>query len=162
MNGASVLLAKYVRDLLGVTEGSVVFLGRVNVPRDDTVALQIAVDQLAPSNPLTDSSKYNGHSEVMTMCQMWRAPMTIDFMGSQGYNEAIRFMALSRHQKGYEIKQALGIDVHLASGLQDIKILQGEQYTERFQLEVNMIFNIVVDVETLRIDEAQFNEFLVN
>lgn len=162
MNGASRLLARYCRDLLGQPEGSVVILGRVNIPRGDTAALQIVIDQLAQATPLTDSQNYDGVAESMHVNQLWQAPMTIDFMGAQGYNEAIRFITLNRHQKGYDLKQALGIDTHLVSGLQDLKMLQGEQYSERYQLELTLMFNISANIETLRIDHAQLSEFLVN
>lgn len=162
MNGASVLLAKYTRDLLQQPEQTVVILGRRNVPRGDASDLQIVIDQLAPATPITDTQSYDGEAEIMTVTQLWRSVMTVDFYGDEGYDQAIKFITLNRHQTGLELKQALGIDLHNVGQLQDLKLLQGEQYSERYQIEVTMIYNISNDISTLRIDTAQFDELLTN
>jgi stage V sporulation protein SpoVS len=155
VNNATRLLALYTRDLLELAEGSVVIMGRVNIERGDTDALQISVDQLATSTPLTDSERYDGAAEIMHVDQTWSSVMTIDFMGADAYNQVIRFVTLNRHQKGHELKESLGIDLQIVSGITDLKILQGEQYSERYQIEVTMMHNIGAAIETLRIDSAE-------
>lgn len=163
MNTVTQQLAIYTRDLLTLPEGVVVIMGRTNIPRGaDTETLQISVDQLAQSTPLTDSYTYDGQGEVMAMNQLWRALMTIDFMGDDAYNQVTRFIALNRHQKGFELKQALEIDLQLVSGITDLKMLQGQQYSERYQIELTMMHNISLDIDTKRIDTACFDEFLTN
>lgn len=162
MNAATILLAKYTRDLLNQPEGSVIILGRINVPRGDTSSLQIAVDQLAPAVPLTDSQQYDSVNELMLISQQWRSVMTINFMGALAYDEVIKFITLNRHQNGLNLKRALGIDIQAVSQIQDLKLLQGEVYSERYEIQVTLNYNISNNIETLRIDTAQFDEILTS
>lgn len=154
MNGASVALAKYVRDLLAQPEGAVTVLGRTNKPRGDTQNLQIVIDTLAPAEIQTGAEVFDGVAEEMTYCQLMRSTMTIDFMGTGAYDEAIRFIGLNRSQAAHDLKRALDIDIGLVKQLQDLKFLQGEQYSERYQLELTLTYNTATVVDTLRIDTA--------
>jgi hypothetical protein len=161
VNGATIKLALYTRDLLGVPESTIV-LGRTNRERGDTTILQIVIDSLAPATPLDDTSKYDSVNEVMEISQTWQAVMTIDFMGSSAYTEAMKFITRNRHQVGFDLKRALGIDIGAVSQLQDLKLKQGEQYSERYQLQVTMTYNVKADIETLRIETAQLDTILTN
>jgi len=161
MNQATINLALYVRDLLTVAESSIA-LGRTNRSRGDTDALQIVVDTLAPAIALTDTSQYDGITELQEITQVWQSVMTIDFMGATAYQEAIKFITRNRHQVGFDLKRTLGIDVGAVGQIQDLKFLQGEQYSERLQIQLTMTYNVTANIETLRIDTAQLDTLLTN
>jgi hypothetical protein len=155
----SIALAKYTRDLLEQPEG-VVVLSRSNMPRPDTAALQIAIDQLATATPKSDSQRFD--AETLHVGQLWQAVMTIDFYGAEAYNQAIKFITLNRSQRGEDLKMTLGVDIGIVSGLKDLGLLQGEQYSERYQIEVSIMFNVTAAIATRRIDTAEFSNFLVD
>lgn len=162
MNNATRLLALYVRDLLALAEGTVVVIGRTNVKRNNTSALQVVVDQLATSVPITDTQRYDGTGEIMHIDMVWSGVMTLDFMGATAYNEAVRFVTLHRHQQGHDLRVLHGIDLGMVSGITDLKILQGEQYSERYQVELTMTYGVGAPIPTKRIDTAIFNPFLID
>ena len=147
--------------MLNVAETTIA-LGRTNKPRGDTQALQIVIDTLAPSVALTDTSEYDGNTEAMEITQVWQSVMTVDFMGATAYNKAIEFITKNRHQLGFDLKRSLGIDIGAVGQLQDLKFLQGEQYSERYQVQLTMTYNVTADIETLRIDTAQYDTIITN
>lgn len=152
MNQAVKTLAMFIRDLLQQPEGSVIVLGRTNTTRKDMTSLQIAVDQLSQATPLGDASEFDGGNETTTISQTMRGTFTIDFLGTQGYTQAMRYMALQRTQMAQDLQRALGVSIGIATRVTDLKLLTGQQYSERYQIEVNMIYNNVLTVPTNRID----------
>jgi hypothetical protein len=132
------------------------------MPRPDTAALQIAIDQLATATPKSDSQRFDGSAETLHVGQIWQAVMTIDFYGAEAYNQSINFITLNRSQRGEDLKMALGADIGIVSGLKDLGLLQGEQYSERYQIEVSIMFNVTAAIATRRIDTAEFSNFLVD
>ena len=147
--------ALVVRDLLQQPEGSVVIIGRDNLRRDDFNALQIAIDSLAPATRVAEGQSFDGDSELMTIGQRYRAPVTINFYGDQAYSEAERFMLLLQSQAGYDAQQLHSVTMYAVGSITDVKLLTGEQYSQRFELTLNVFYNVSADVPTLRIDEAQ-------
>lgn len=150
--------AKYVRDLLAQPEGEVVILGRENMRRDDMTGLQIVVDELEPTRRLTTAQKYDGDSEVMTHSQQHRGIFSVNFYGDGAFEQTQKFILIKNSQKGYELSRDLGIDVYTPTGYQNLKLLTGEQYSERYQIECNVIFTVSAAVDTLRIETAQIEE----
>ena len=152
MNRASTLLARFIRDLLGQPEGSVIVLGRTNTTRTNMNSLQIVVDQLAAGTPIGDSQVFDGDVEKTLISQTMKGIFIIDFLGASAYSEAMRYMALQRAPVAYELQRALGVSIGLAARLTDLKLLTGQQYSERYQIELNMIYNNSLEVATNRID----------
>lgn len=155
MNPATLGLARFVRDLLGQPEFTVVQIGRNNFRRDDYDALQIIIDNLGPAVRLNSSEKYDGDAEIMTYAQQWRAPCTVDFYGDEAYDQAQKFILTCQSQAGYELQLQHGVTIYEASQITDVKWLTGEQYSARYQVSLQVQYTISADVETLRIDEAQ-------
>lgn len=160
MNGGLVLLGRFVRDLLGMPEGSVVQLGRKNFRRDDFTGLQIVIDSISPFEMVGTSEKYE--SEVITYTQAWRGPCIINFYGDAAYSEAVKFSALIQSQAGYELQRDLGVSVYEVGTISDLRFITGEQYSERYEIELNIRFTTSENVSTLRIDEAQLADILTD
>lgn len=150
-----VLLAMLVRDLLNQPEGEVVILGRDNMDRENFTALQIVIDSLSPALRLNSSQKYDGDAEEMTYSQTWRQQFTINFYGDGAWSELLKFSLLLKSQKAYELQRDSGVDVLLTSSATDVKLLTGEQYSERYEVECNVMFTAAIAEEVLRIDTAQ-------
>lgn len=149
--------ALVIRDLLQQPEGSVVIIGRENLRRDDFNSLQIAIDSLSPATRVASGQSFDGDNELMTIGQRYRAPVTVNFYGDDAYTEAERFMLLLESQAGYDAQRLHSVTMYAVSSITDVKLLTGEQYSNRFELTLNVFYNVSADVPTLRIDEAQTN-----
>lgn len=148
-------LAMLIRDLLVQPEGEVVVIGRLNISRNDFKALQIAVDALAPDRPIARGSKYDGDAEVMNYNSTREQLCTIRFYGDAAYGQASKFNLLLASEQALGLKRALGITVWLAKGITNIKLLTGSQYSNEFEVTLNVEFTESIDISTLRIDEYQ-------
>ena len=154
MNEALRQTAIFIRDLLDYDE-QLIRIGRIDHDIEDFTTAYIGVDVLGQSMRLSSGKGYDGETEVMTYAQNWRAPVTVTFYGDGAWDRANKFALLTSSQKGFELQQAQGIGVLLASGITDVKILAGQQYGERQELTLNVLYSVSVDIDTLRIDTAQ-------
>jgi hypothetical protein len=155
MNEALRKTAMFVRDLLGYDE-QLIRIGRINTDIEDFTTAYIGVDSLGQAMRLSNGQGYDGDAEIMTYCQQWLAPVTLSCYGDGAWDRANRFSLLTSSQKGWELQKTLGIGVLLASGITDVKILAGQQYGERQELTLNVLYSVTADVDTLRIDTARF------
>ena len=154
MNGGLVRLAKFVRDLLGQPEFTVVRLGRANQEREDFTALQIVIDAISPAETISQATEYDGDAEVMTYALQYQLATTINFYGDGAYNELQRFAMLRRSENGLSLQKSLGLEVYTPRGFTDLKFLTGEQYSERFELNCTIVYTETVTENILRIDTA--------
>ena len=154
MNEALRQVAMFIRDLLGYDE-QLIRIGRLNTDIEDFTTPYIGVDSLGQAIRLSSGQDYDGEAEVMTHAQNWRAPVTVTFYGDGAWGRANKFALLTSSQKGFELQQAQGIGVLLAGGITDVKILAGQQYGERQELTLNVLYSVSADIDTLRIDTAQ-------
>ena len=156
MNVATKQLAIFIRDLLTIPEATIK-IGRQNFIRDDFNVLQIVVDTLGQSIPLTRAEEFDGELEETEYSQQWQSPCTVDFYGDDAYNMATDLLLLMQSQRGYELQRDNGITVYESSSLTDVKALTGEQYSERYQLGLNVQYTLSKTIATLRIDTAEIN-----
>ena len=156
MNVATKQLAIFIRDLLTIPEATI-NIGRNNFIRDDFNLLQIVVDTLGESKPLSRSNKFDGTLEETQYSQQWQSPCTVDFYGDDAYTTATDLLLLMQSQLGYELQRDNGITVYESSSLTDVKALTGEQYSERYQLGLNVQYTLSKTIATLRIDTAEIN-----
>lgn len=152
----SKLLAIYVRDLLQQPEGEVVVLGRANIDQDDLTSLRIAIDANGIATPMNINEQYDGDAEEMTHAQQWHQSCVINFYGDGAWQEAQKLILLNRSQTAYELQRDSGLSVFLASSITDVKLLTGENFSNRFEMAVNVQYTLSVTETVLRIDEAQF------
>jgi len=155
MNAGVKKLLIFVSDLLAQPQGGVVVYGRRNFEREDFNTLQIVIDNVDTSTRLLSSSKYDGEAEEMQYVQKISSPATIDFYGENAYEECERFVLLLSTQKSYELQRDQRIEVYQESGIIDLKLLTGDQYSERVQISLRIQFNIELTEDVLRIDELQ-------
>lgn len=155
MNDAAVKLAIFTRDLLNKPEESVVVIGRENMTRGDFSPLKIVIDNVDSSTAISTSRKYDGVLEELQHVQKISSPATIDFYGDGAYSECNKFKLLLSSQKSYELQRDERIEVYIETAIIDLKILTGEQYSERFQIGLQIQFNIELVEPILRIDTLQ-------
>lgn len=155
MSPVLVAVAKLVRDLLSYDE-QLIRIGRQNFSREDLETDYIVVDALGQSVRGSSLEDYDGTAEELKLGALWRGPVTLDFYGENAYTRAIEFGLHSRSQAALELKQTFGINALHPTGPTDLKALTGQQYGERVQLEMMVEYSTDVTIDTLRIDEAQF------
>ena len=146
-------VAKFTRDLLGVDE-QLIRLGRHNFEQEEMTGQYIVVDLLALVR-VSESESFDGDAEKVSYGDIWRGTFTLDFYGTDAYNRAKEFGRLARSQVAAELKRTLGITVYRASNAQNVAQLTGQQYGERWQVEIVVDVSEATLVDTLRIDEAQ-------
>ena len=147
-------VAIFIRDLLSYDE-QLVRIGRQNFEREDFEAAYIVVDTLAGQQRTAYSEVYDGDAEVRTLSDQWRGTVLIDFYGAGAWLRAANFSARCRSQSAYDLRVALGMDVHCPSTITDVAALTGQQYGERVQVELVVEYSSTVSIDTLRIDTAQ-------
>jgi hypothetical protein len=156
MNPVLVKVALFIRDLLSYNE-QLIKIGRQNSEITDFDMGYIGVDTLGQSRRLATSEKYAGDVEVMTHSQRWSAPIVLSFYGVAAWDTASDFCLLIKSQIGYELQQSIEIGIHQVSALTDVKILTGQQYGERVEINFNVHYTTSIDVDILRIDTAQID-----
>lgn len=154
MNALDKSLMMFIRDLLTVPEEQIKD-GRTNAIQDDFNTDYIVVDALAPSERVAGNLSYNGTTERQTISNTYKTDYTVDFYGDNAYDNCNNFVLLARSQRAYELKRDLGIGIYQVSSIQDLKKLTGQQYGNRYQVTIKIEDCRSVDVDTLRIDEAQ-------
>lgn len=148
-------MAIMVRDLLPHDE-QLIRLGRDNFEQEEMDDAYIVVDSLAGSK-IGNTQSYA--DEVLSVGDVWSLAVTLDFYGTGAYDRVRRFALIFKSQQAAELARNLGITTHSAKNLQNVKQLTGQQYGERWQIEVAVWSSDQVNIDTLRIDETQL-EFL--
>lgn len=147
-------VAIFVRDLLSYDE-QLIRIGRQNFEREDFEAAYIVVDALTAHGRVASTEQYNGTTETAAYSDTWRGTVLIDFYGSGAYDRAAEFSGRCRSQTAYDLRRALSIDMYRPSGVTDVAALTGQQYGERYQLEIVVMHTTTTNIDTLRIDTAQ-------
>jgi len=155
------LLAKFAVNLLNHPFGSVINIGRKNVRRDDFNSLQIIIDSVGTEEILGKSNSYDSVNEIMHYYQKMRADMTIDFYGDDANSESTNFMLLLESQKAHDLSRDLGFTLNYTTSITDVKLLTGEQFSNRLQIALTIEYVNSTELSALRIDELQ-TEFLEN
>ena len=153
-------LKLFIRDLLNLPEDQILS-GRTNRDQSNFNTDYVVVDDLAPSDRISGGLKFDGVSEVQSISNVYITTFTVDFYGDNAYDNSNNFVLLARSQQAYELKKNLGIGIYQVSSIQNVKKLTGQQYGNRYQVTIRVEDSRSVNVDTLRIDTAQF-EFLVD
>ena len=154
MNEALRLTAMYVRDLLTHPEDEIL-IGRLGEDIEDFTIDYIGVDSLGAAQRMASGETFDNVDEIMTYAQQWQAPVTLSFYGDNAYSNAVRFGLLIQSQASFELQQSLGIAVYQTSQMTDVKTLTGQQYGNRYEIALNIMYSVSADVDTLRIETAQ-------
>jgi len=149
-------VAILIRDLMQYNNEDLIKIGRQNMPQNDFKTSYIVVDQLGDRIRESSSEKFDGVNEVMTYGAVYKTEIAVEFYGDDAYSNANRLIGLLRSQASFERKQSLGIGTYQPRALTDLKQLTGQQYGNRLQTSFIVQDNGAVDVNTLRIDTAQY------
>lgn len=143
-------------DLLDYDE-QLIKRGEVNDVRLDGETDYIVVNSLSPSQARTKGSQYDGEEEKLTLSSGYRMPVTVDFYGTGAYTNANKFQLMLKTDKARELQIVNQITVTAVSDIADVKQLTGQQYVNRYQITLNLLYNESVVLDTLRIDESQID-----
>lgn len=146
---------RYFVGLLMDMDKQFVVKGRENKFQEDYKTDYVVVDDLAPSERISGSLDFDGDAEVQKISNNYITTFTIDFYGTSAYDKSNEFVLMARSQKAYELKKVLGIGIYQVSSIQDLKKLTGQQYGNRYQVTLKVEDSRAVEIDTLRIDEAQ-------
>lgn len=153
MNPALILLARVIRDLLPYPEDLIRF-GRLNDEREWFNGDYIVIDALAPGQPLARGERYDGTAEELTLSSRMRLPVTIDFFGTNAYNNAEKLQLLLNSDKARDLQEQYKVTVGGISQMTDVKALTGQQYGNRVQVELVIQYSPSIVLDVLRIDTA--------
>jgi hypothetical protein len=156
MSSPLVKAATFVRDLLDYSE-QLIRIGREGYEIDDYNTAFIAVDSLGTLRQLSSGEKFDSVSEKMTYFSRSIVPIVLSFYGDGAHERAASFSLLVKSQKSLELQYTLQIGVFSTTSITDVKLLAGQQYGERVELNFNMQVTSTVDVDTLRIDTSQIS-----
>lgn len=156
MNYGLKQLGIFVRDLLSYDE-QLIRIGREGYERDDFSENNVVIDSIGPAFRVSSGDSYDGDLEQQTIYSRYQAPCTINFYGSNAYQNAIQFSLMMASQDAYELQKAQGLTVYRTSNLTDVKVLTGQQYGENIELQLNIEYNQSIDLAVKRIDTAQIS-----
>jgi hypothetical protein len=154
MNQLVLKTALFTRDLLEVDE-SIIKLGRSNMIVDNFTASQIVIDILGSVTVQTSSEKFDGVLESINYNNTQNATVTINFFGDRSYELANKFILLCKSEKKHTLENMLKLRVGIPKTITDVKLLTGTQYSEQYEVELNITSVEDIDITTLRIDIAQ-------
>lgn len=153
-------LAKFVRDLLNISE-EFITIGRVN-KYDKQCEDLIVIDNLSPAIQQSVTKTYDGAGEIQTIDSLMMGQFTINFYGKNAQSNASTFVVLNHTEEARTLQKTCSISVFRVSQITNLKRLSGSHYDERYEISLNLKYNITHDVSRLRFDEAQFGEILVD
>ena len=145
-----------ILDLLDYNE-QLIKRAEVNDVRLDGETDYIVVNSLSPAQARTKGSQYDGEEEKLTLSSGYRMPVTVDFYGTGAYTNANKFQLMLKTDKARELQIVNQITVTAVSDIADVKQLTGQQYVNRYQITLNLLYNESVVLDTLRIDESQID-----
>ena len=149
-------VARFVRDLLVYDEQLIKF-DRENIPESDFTTSYIVVNGSSIANKTSTGNTYDGDNEIMRYNDVYQQAIILEFYGDDAYTNASKFSLLNRSQLAYDLKRVLGISISHIKSSTDVKQILGNDYGNRVHLEFTVDYCSSIDVETLRIDEAQFS-----
>lgn len=150
--------AKFVRDLLEHNEQLIKF-DREDMAQDDFVTPYIVVNGSGVATKLSTGSNFDGENEIMNYNESYQQGVIIEFYGDDAYINARKFSLLNPSQKAADLKRQLQISISHVKTSTDVKQILGSAYGNRMHLEMNVNYCPSVNVETLRVDTAEF-EFI--
>lgn len=134
---------------------SKVIIARENYLETDFNNDIILVDMLSAS-PIGRSDGFNGDAESITYTVKYKAVFTLDFYGTQGLDNANKFIARLNSQTAYEFKRDNDIEVFHNTNILNIKQIQGKSNYDRFQVEIMVKYSQQFTEAVLRIDTAEY------
>lgn len=148
-------LCKFTQQLLSYDK-DLILRARDNFERINFSSNYIVIDELA-SVAASSTEKFTGEiSEYEKVINM-TSQITLDFFGQDGLSNAQRWSTIKNMQAGSEIQQALGVNILNVSTIRNLKALTGSKYTDRYQVECRVWYNVSGKNTINPIEDLQFN-----
>jgi len=145
----------YVKNILDF-DATKIIIARSNYTLKDFTSDLIVVDLLVMT-PIGKEETYNGTTEKSNYNTQVRANITLDFYGDNALINASDFINLQQSQEAFELQNTLGIGVFHSKNIKKVMEKVGVSYYNRFQIELSINGIITKEIDTLRIDEIQFD-----
>ena len=152
----NIQIADFTKALMN-DEELIIILGRENFENVDFTQDIILIDSLTVAKNISSTDSYNGTDEIQTFTTYFNQLFTLDFYGNNAYTNANKFIALLRSEKANWYLKDYNLSMLNANSLIDLKDLLGTDYTNRYQVEVNVNYFVNVDIDTLRIDSVEWS-----
>ena len=148
-------VADYVQDVLAESDETVI-IGRDNFIQDNYSTDRIYTDSLAPRQNLGSSEVFDSVAENMKYKTTYKQIFTVDFVGPNAETNANNFINLQSSERGVLSRETNQFNVLLGNNLTNIKDQKGNEYYNRYQLEIMVIFTEETQIDVPRFDEAQY------
>jgi hypothetical protein len=147
-------IAKYVTDVL-LFDSSKVIISRENFVLNDFADNKIFIDTIANRQNLGSNEIFDGTNENMTYVTTYKQIFTIDFIGSGAETNVNDFVNLQNSERAYTSSKNESISVLIGNNINKIKDQKGNEYYNRYQVEVMVYFYEQTQISQDRFDEAQ-------
>lgn len=142
--------ADYVGNLLSYDQDLIV-LGRENLNRLDLNESYIIIDSIN-QEVIAKSESFDSDAEVMTYIANVKVFCTLNFYGTNAQTNKNNFITLQSSQNSYELLRDNNFNVHYTSRTNNVKSIDGSDFNNRYEIEMNLIYNEKSTVDTKRID----------
>jgi hypothetical protein len=147
-------IAKYVTDIL-LFDSSKVIISRENFVLNDFADNKIFIDTIANRQNLGSNEIFDDTNENMTYVTNYKQIFTIDFIGSNAETNVNDFLNLQNSERAYTSSKNESISVLIGNNINKIKDQKGNEYYNRYQVEVMVYFYEQTQISQDRFDEAQ-------
>lgn len=153
-------LAKYVTELLSYDETKVI-VGRENAVQKTFEENYILVDSLSPAKILTSLKSYDDAKEILTITNILKGTFTLELYGKDAYMNTYKFLAMQNSQFAKDLEKKYQIMVGKGENINNIKQQAGGRYYNRYEIEITIQYNEILQIDALRIEEIP-RTFLIN
>lgn len=144
-------MARYIRDLLEHDEQLIKF-DHIDQTQVDPQTNYIVINDSGINTTLSNSSSYDPELEIMTRNQSRNASIKLEFYGTDAQANVERFCVLNNSEKARQLKLKRDITVYTPSTALNLKSLLGNQYGNRWHLDILIEYTISAELEVLRVD----------
>lgn len=145
-------LANYITELMAFDETKIL-IGRENATQDNFSQDYIVVDILAPATNISNGRDYNSDTEKEKLNTTQLGSFTLEFYGTNGYTNVNKFINLQLSQQGKDLQKLHDLTVYRASSINNLKQVIGNKHFDRYEIEVMVLYNESLEIDTLRIEE---------
>lgn len=148
-------LGRYLRDLLEHDEQLIRF-DHIDQAQVDPLTNYIVINDSGQNSTLSNGTKFDGDSEIMRHDQSRTSVITLEFYGKDAQVNVERFCSLNHSEKARQLLLKRDLTVYVPTSALNIKQLLGNQYGNRWHLEIRVSYNVSAELEVLRIDTPNF------
>jgi hypothetical protein len=149
------VVAKYVRDLLSLTENVNIFISDNNKLVKNNKLLRVVVSRVGPIRGVASSKDYNSDTEIETLSGFYSSSATIGFFGDGAFLEAVKFQSLQLSEEGGQHSKNNGLTISHTGSILDLGYLHDQEDLEHYQIKFNFNINLSHSVSRLRIETTE-------